>query len=104
MKAKEYAKKYLNAQAAGKTRHDACTDMLVEFLREISVLTVARRVQGCDALVAVFRELDNKWAAVCAICPELPRWGFYGAVEHVQPEVWKTLIKLMPEIKRRSMS
>jgi hypothetical protein len=102
MKAKEYAAKYRMALAAGKTKHDACTDMLVEFLKEIVTLSEVRHVKCGEALAAVFRELNGKWLAVCELQPELPKWGFYGAVEHLQPEVWKELVFLMPELKRRA--
>lgn len=101
MKAKEYVKKFEAELAAGKSKADACTDMLVQFLKEINVLIEIRHVKGGDALAAVFRELDNKWAAVCNLRPELPRFGFYSAVEHVMPEIWKDILWLIPELKRR---
>ena len=101
MKAKEYAAKYQANLAAGKTKRDACADMMIEFLKEIEVLSTARRVKCGDALAAVFRELQNKWLAVCVIQPELPKAGFYGAVEHVMPDVWKEIIWLLPELRNR---
>ena len=100
MKAKEYAKQYAAALAAGTTKHEACAAILCALLKEVSALTEARHVKCQDALLAVFKELNNKWQAVCAIHSELPTSGFYSAVEHLMPEVWKDLLFLMPELRR----
>jgi hypothetical protein len=101
MKAKEYAKLYADLQAKGQSRHDAATEILCMFLKELPALCEARNPQCASAMTAIYRELDNKWQAVCNIHPELPKGGFYGAIEHTNPELWGDLLFLMPELKRR---
>ena len=99
MKARDYAKKLQDLQAAGEPLHEACTTILFDFIKEVPALVESRHVKGADALRAVFKELDNKWEATCRLCPELPRQGFFLAVKALMPEIWKELVVLMPEIE-----
>lgn len=68
MKAKQYCEKYQIPCDNNDKLSDCLVEIAVEMVREINTLTKARHAKCDDAIIAIVRELDNKFQAVLRIC------------------------------------
>jgi hypothetical protein len=92
MKAKEYAIKFDERLKAGNDKIGALTYVLFEFTKEFSELSV-KRGQGSEAaLLACFRETEQKYHAFCRLVSdektEFKPDGWRAYLKAVHPELW----------------
>jgi len=98
MKAKDYAAKFSEEKTQGKESIDCLTTILNDFTREMGQLSESRNVQTDSAVLAIYRELDQKYRAFCRLastedCIIKPDgWRFF--LQETQPEIWG-IIKVM---------
>jgi hypothetical protein len=86
MKAKEMAAKF-QANPIPET----AAELLHACIMESKALVDQRKVKTDAGLLAVFRELDDKWKAFARLCPEVNPGGFKLALHRVIPvskELW----------------
>lgn len=96
MKAREYFDTYIDriiAEAGTeKEQNGALYELLRGFMTEVKEITKARHVQTDRAAMAILRELNQKWNALCNICVKvkgysvLNRDGFKAYVMKAIPE------------------
>ena len=96
MKAREYFDKYIDriiAEAGTeKEQSGALYELLKDFMTEVKEITKARHAQTDRAAMAILRELNQKWNALCNICVKvkgysvLNRDGFKAYVTKEIPE------------------
>lgn len=96
MKAREYFDTYIDriiAEAGTeKEQSGAFYELLWGFMAEAKEITKARHVQTDRAAMAILRELNQKWNALCNICVKvkgdsvLKRDGFKAFITKEIPE------------------
>lgn len=96
MKAREYFDKYIDriiAEAGTeKEQSGALYELLMDFMNEVKEIAKARHAQSNRAAMAIFRELNQKWNALCNICVKvkgysvLNRDGFKAFITKEIPE------------------
>ena len=96
MKAKDYYDQYGTAVLA-ESYHDDQTDELSKlvraFLAEMKEIIAARHVHSDRGTVAVIREQNDKWNALCAIFEKvhgvspIKRNGFMAFMKHEIPQL-----------------
>jgi len=66
MKAKEYLAKF-EADCLEVKEKQAILNLIGKYLEEVYELAKIRRVQKENAVVSIFRELNQKWNAMCRL-------------------------------------
>lgn len=99
MKAKDYYEKYGEAILNEALRDDGSiehlTDLVGGFLRETKDIIAIRRLKKDRSVVAVIKEQNEKWNALCAIFQKelgqevLRRNGFMAYMKQEIPELEK---------------
>lgn len=95
MKAKEYIEKYRSGIESFEyeTRRTAAFDLIKEMSQEATELMAKRGVLRESAIVAVMKEMNDKWNAIVKEFPDvLQKDGFKRLWLHRMPElqrVWK---------------
>ena len=83
-KAKDYAKKYNDADEKGK----ALAEIGEAFLVETVEICKARKCQTDEAHTAVFNEQDRKWKAFARLVDGVDANGFDHLLLEVSPKAW----------------
>lgn len=100
MKAIDYYNKY-NPRLSGSPQMtdddgDVIIELFIEFNREIENICETRSIKRVDALVAVLKEQNDKWNALCRIFEKK------GCVSPIKPDgvkgYWRNQV---PELKSR---
>ena len=60
--------------------------MLIEEIKEIAV---ARHAKSDEAMIAIFKEQDQKWRKICRLVPGFKPSGFRDLLQEVMPELCK---------------
>lgn len=104
MKAADYFREYgedVLQEALRGDKTDALTKMYLEFVREMKEIIASRSVNTDRGVVAVVKEQNYKWNAMCALyekkysadlCP-LKRDGFLNSIKTNLPEITAYLIR-----------
>ncbi len=102
MKAKDYADLYRHALASTGDVNEAAKAMASEFFAELPTLVNRRNVQTDSALIAVVRELDQKWRALTRLVTIFNPEGFMAYIKDQFPEIVKAMgsEKLRAKIER----
>lgn len=84
MKAKEYADKFM-----ANPTIPVLTEICNSFINELSTMVVMRNIKTDDALISVFKELDDKWRAFSERTKGIVRRdGFRILVKEQYPKVY----------------
>ena len=93
MKAKDYAARY-NAAA---DKHEEMALILADFFLEVGEMAKKRNATVPAAVMAIFRELNQKFKALCELCPDFHPDYFLRAVQAVNtdsdPKILEMIIK-----------
>ncbi len=104
MKAADYFREYgedVLREALSGDKTDALTKVYLEFVRETKEIIASRNVSTDRGAVAVVKEQNQKWNAMCALyekkysadlCP-LKRDGFLNSIKTKVPEITAYLIR-----------
>lgn len=93
MKAKEYAERYRN----NRTKEELI-NILDCFVKEFFELNEKRKPKSNDAILALFKETNNKWKAFAKEFEEVPLYAFVKFVIKFMPEIvpfWDEAIKYL---------
>ncbi len=88
-KAKEYAQQIKN----GNCSADAQSAAALKIMDEVGELIKARKCYSDGAYEAVFRELKQKWLAICRILPEVMPGVFSIAIQVCYPKLYPILVR-----------
>ena len=87
MKAAEYAAKFL--QDRKENQIGAVQKLVVSLMEEMLKLAELRHAKSSGAWFSLITEFDQKWHAICELCPELRKKGFMeGLREHDELGPW----------------
>lgn len=90
MKAKEY-KQILDSHAE---LDEGIIQIGLKFLEETDKLITSRNAQSNEAMIAIYKEMDNKWKAFCKLDNRLKPEGYWVLIEGMMPEVYRYLKSL----------
>jgi len=83
MKAKEYAKRYIDA---GRT-NQALGAVWLDMIKEFETIANVRHASSNEAGVAIMREIEQKWKAFARIIGEINPDGFRDMLKHISPDL-----------------
>lgn len=88
-KAKEYYKEILEVELLNDTDKltRKCRDVLKEFVYEIRELSEVRNVSTDIGILAIVKEQNNKWNALCNKCEYLTRDAINSFTDHMLKRV-----------------
>jgi hypothetical protein len=89
MKAKEIASRLKN----WLQDPDILAQVLLEMLDETLALIKQRKCRHDSSFVAVYREQNQKWRAICNLVPDLPSNLFEESVKTAMPTMYSALSK-----------
>ena len=81
MKAKEYYEKYLIGLTP-ENEKEKMWELITAFLAEVVEIQKTRQAKSNSALIAIFREQNQKWNALCKYDSNLKRDGFIEVVKY----------------------
>lgn len=100
MKAKEYYQKLISLEKEYLTDPEryggfngAVVSICICFIDEMEQLAKDRKAHFNSAYVAIIKEQDNKWQALCKLEKRLLRDGFLVALKTAMPEFYSLMIK-----------
>lgn len=88
MKAKEYAELYYKI-AQEQSEREATLKVFELLLGEFKTITEQRRAHSDGACLAIVRELDQKWRALCRLVPDFKPDGYASFIREHMPQVWE---------------
>ncbi len=95
MKAADYAQIIARQSELGENAADIATDILSQLGDETSELVRTRKAKCNSAMVAIFKEMNQKWQAILKHSP-----GFYSQFTKGKAEIlyWESIRCFWPKI------
>jgi hypothetical protein len=105
MKAKEYAVVFDGERAKGHESLEALVIVLHAFTREFCELTTKRGANSESAMLACFKEMEQKYRAFCRLASsdtlEVKPEGWAEYLKQIHPDMWDVILVMQMRERAR---